>query len=153
MGGEDGVVRLDHSGGNLRSGVDGELQLGLLAVVDGETLHEQGGESGSGATAEGVEDQESLESSALVSQLPDAVEHEVDDLLANGVVTACVVVGGVLLASYQLFRVEQLAVGSGADLIDDGGLQIDEHGAGDVLAGAGLGEKGVEGIISTSDGL
>ena len=29
---------------NLGCGVDGELELGLLAVVDGEALHEEGGE-------------------------------------------------------------------------------------------------------------
>lgn len=44
----------------LRSWVDGELQLGLLAVVDGEPLHQQGGEAGPGAAAERVEHQESL---------------------------------------------------------------------------------------------
>ena len=34
VSGEDGVVRLDHSGGHLRGRVDGQLQLGLLSVVD-----------------------------------------------------------------------------------------------------------------------
>ena len=38
---EDRVVGLDHSGGHLGSGVDGELQFGLLAVVDAQPLHEQ----------------------------------------------------------------------------------------------------------------
>jgi len=41
MGGEDGVVGLDDGGGDLRSGIDGELKLGLLAVVDGESLHKE----------------------------------------------------------------------------------------------------------------
>ena len=40
------------------------------------------------------------------------------------------VVGGILLTGDQLLGVEQLTVGTGADLIDHGGLQIDEHGAG-----------------------
>ena len=38
-------------------------------------------------------------------------------------------------------------------LIDDGGFQIDEDGTGDVFTGAGLGEKGVERIITPSNGL
>ncbi len=32
--------------------VHSELQLGFLAVVDGEALHEEGGESGTGSAAE-----------------------------------------------------------------------------------------------------
>ena len=102
---------------HLGSGVDGELQLGLLAVVHGQTLHQQGGEAGAGAATEGVEDEEALQTGALVSQLADSVEDEVDDLLADGVVATGVVVGGVLLAGDQLLRVEQLTVGAGADLI------------------------------------
>merc|ERR1719203_338829 len=49
MGGQDGVVWLNNGGGDLGRWVDGELQLGLLAVVDGQTLHQQGGEAGSGS--------------------------------------------------------------------------------------------------------
>lgn len=40
VGGEDRVVGLDDGSGNLRRGVDGELQFRLLAVVNGETLHQ-----------------------------------------------------------------------------------------------------------------
>ncbi len=45
---------------NLWCRVDGELQLGLLAEVDGEPLHEERGEAGAGAATEGVEDEEAL---------------------------------------------------------------------------------------------
>ena len=102
---------------HLRGGVDGELQLGLLAVVHRQTLHQQGGEAGAGAAAEGVEDEEALQTSTLVSQLADPVQDEVDDLLADGVVATGIVVGGVLLAGHQLLGVEQLTVGAGADLV------------------------------------
>uniref|UniRef100_A0A1I8IN25 CTP_transf_like domain-containing protein n=1 Tax=Macrostomum lignano TaxID=282301 RepID=A0A1I8IN25_9PLAT len=54
VGGQDGVVGLHHGGGNLRGRIDGELQLGLLAIVNGQALHQQGGEAGAGAAAEGV---------------------------------------------------------------------------------------------------
>jgi len=153
VGRQDGVVWLNNSGGHLRGGVDGELQLGLLAVVDTESLHQQGGEPGPGAAAEGVEDEEALESSALVSQLPDAVKDQVNDLLADGVVTSGVVVGGIFLAGDELFWVEQLAVCAGPHLIDNRWLEVDKDGPGDVLACAGLAEEGVEGVVSTSDGL
>jgi hypothetical protein len=39
VSGEDGVVRLNNRGGGLGSRVDTELQLALLAVVHGQTLH------------------------------------------------------------------------------------------------------------------
>ena len=38
-------------------------------------------------------------------------------------------------------------------LTDDGGLQVDEDGPRDVLAGSRLGEEGVEAVVAPSDGL
>ena len=129
---------------HLRGGVDGELQLGFLSVVDGETLHEEGGESGAGATTEGVEDEESLETCALVGQFPDSVQDEVDDLLTNGVVTSGVVVGGIFFTSDQLFWVEKLTVGTSTDFINNSWFQINEDGTWDVFTSTSFGEKGVE---------
>jgi hypothetical protein len=40
--------------------VDGELQLGLLAVVHREPLHQQGGETRPSAAAKRVKDEEAL---------------------------------------------------------------------------------------------
>ena len=68
--------------------------------------------------------------------------------ITNGVVAASVVVGCILLSGDELFRVEELSVGSGPDLVDDGRFEVDEDGPGHVLAGAGLGEKGGERVIS-----
>ena len=110
VGGQDGVVGLNNSGGDLRSRIDGKLQLGLLPVVHGKSLHEKGRESRSSSTSKGVEEQKSLKTSTLVSKLPDPVQDEVNNLLADGVVAPGVVVGGVLLPIDQLLRVEQLAV-------------------------------------------
>ena len=67
-------------------------------------FHEKGGEARSGATAERVEDEETLESSALIGQFADAVQNQVNDLLANGVVTASVVVSSILLACGETRR-------------------------------------------------
>ena len=145
------VVRLDDGGRDLRRRVDGEPELGLLAVVDREALEEQGPQAGAGPTADGVEDEEALEPRAVVGELADAVEGQVDDLLADGVVPAGEVVGGVLLAGDELLRVEELAVGARADLVDDGRLEVEEDAARDVLARARLGEEGVEGVVSRAD--
>merc|ERR1711976_406661 len=153
MGGQDGVVGLNHSSGHLGCGVDRELQLGLLAIVNRQPLHEQGGETRAGATTKAVEDEEALQTSALISQLADPVQDKIHNLLANGVVTTGIVVGSILLASDQLLRVEQLAVGASADLINHSGLKIHKDCTGHMLAGTSLAEEGVEGIVSTSDGL
>ena len=53
-----------------------------------------------------MEDQESLETGALIGEFPDPVEDKVDNFLADGVVTSCVVVGSILLAGNQLLGVE-----------------------------------------------
>merc|ERR1719329_696032 len=150
---EDGVVRLDDSGGDLRRRVDGEAELGLLAVVDRQALEEQRGEARASATTRGVEAEEALEASAVVCELADAVEDQVNNLLTDGVVATREVVRGVLLAGDQLLWVEELAVGARADLVNDGRLEVHHDGAGHVLASAGLGEEGVEGVVAATDGL
>merc|ERR1719211_486493 len=143
VGGQNSIVRLNDSSGNLWGRVDGELKLALLAIVHRQPLHEQGSESGSSASSEGMEEKESLESSTSVRQLPDTVKNEVDNLLSDGVVSSGVVVGGVLLSVDQLLRVVQLTVCSASGLVDDGGLQIDEDCSWDVLASASLREEGL----------
>jgi hypothetical protein len=59
---------------------------------------------------------------AVVGKLADAVQAEVNNLLANGVVATREVVGGILLAADQLLGVEELAVGACPDLVDNSGL-------------------------------
>jgi hypothetical protein len=153
VGGQDRVVGLNDGGRHLGGGVDGESELGFLAVVNGESLEEERSETGSGTATNSVEDEEALESSALVGELADSVEAEIDDLTSNGVMSTGEVVSGIFLSGDELLGVEQLSVSSGADLIDDSGLEIEEDSAGDVLAGTGLGEEGVEGIVTTTDSL
>jgi hypothetical protein len=100
-----------------------------------------------------VEDKEALETSAVVGELADPVKDEVNNLLSDGVVTTGVVVGGILLSGDDLLRVVELTVGSGADLVTHGGLEVDVDGTGDVLSGTSLGEEGVEGVVAATDGL
>jgi hypothetical protein len=153
VGGQHVVVRLHDGGGDLGSGGHSEGQLRLSAVVDGQTLQQQGAEAGAGSSTSGVEDQETLKTSAVVGQLSQAVQHKVDDLLADSVVTTGVVVGSILLAGDDLLRVVQLTVGAGAHFVAHSGLQVNEDGTGHVLASTSLREEGVERVIATADGL
>ena len=153
VGGQDGVVWLNNSGGDLWGWVDGETELGLLTVIDGESLKEERTETGSGTTTDGVENEETLKTGTLVSKLSDSVETEIDDFFTNGVVTSGEVVGSILFTRDKLLWVEELSVGTSSDLIDDGWLEIEEDASWDVLSSTSLGEEGVEGIITTTDGL
>ena len=94
-----------------------------------------------------MEDEEALEAGAVVSQLPHPVQHQVDDLLADGVVTTGVVVGSVLLARHHLLGVEQLPIGPSPDLVDDGGLEVEEDRPWNMLARASFGEEGGERVV------
>lgn len=134
VGGEDRVVWLDDGGGGLWGWVDTELELGLLAVVDRETLHKEGSETRSGSTAEGVENEETLETRAVVGNVADLVENLINQLLSDGVVTTGVVVGSILTSSDHLLWVEKGAVGTGADLVDHVWLEIAVNGTWNVLA-------------------
>ena len=100
-----------------------------------------------------MENQEALETCALVSQLANPVQDKVNDLLANGVVATGIVIGSILLACDELLRVEELAVGASANFIDDCGFQVYEHCPGHMLASSCLTEEGVEGVISSPNGL
>jgi len=150
VGGQDGVVRFNHSSGDLGSRVDGELKLGFLSVVNRKTLHQKCRESRSSSSTEGVEEKESLKSGTLISQLTDTVQDKVDNLLSDGVVTSGVVVGGVLLAVDQLLGVIKLTVGSNSGLVNDSWLEIDKDSSWNVLSTASLREESLEGVISKS---
>jgi hypothetical protein len=83
VGGQDGVVGLNDSSGDLGGGVDGEAELGLLAVVHRQALQQQRAQARAGTTTHSVEDQEALEAGTVVCQLSDAVQCQVNNLLAN----------------------------------------------------------------------
>ena len=153
VGGEHGVVRLDDGGGDLGRGVHGETELGLLTVINGESLEEEGTKTGSGTTTNGVEDEETLKTSALISKLSNSIEAKIDDLLTDSVVTSGEVVGSIFFTGDKLLGVEELSVGTSSNFIDNGRLEIEEDSAGNVLASTSLGEEGVEGIVTTTDGL
>ena len=62
------------------------------------------------------------------------VQNLIDQLLSNSVMATGVVVRGILLASDHLLRVEQAAVCTGTDLIDDIGFEIAVDGSWDIFA-------------------
>jgi hypothetical protein len=150
---QHGVVRFDDGGSDLRARPHSEGDLRLLTVIDGQSFHHQATQTGSSSSSDSVVDHESLKTGTVIGQFTDTIQAQIDDLLTDGVVTTSKVVCGIFLTGDQLFRMEQLTVSSGTNLIDHCGLQIDEDGTRNVLSGTGLGEKRVEGIITTSDRL
>lgn len=80
----------------------------------------------------------------LTGDATNAVNDIVDHLLANGVVTTGVVVGGILLTTDQQLGVEEVAVFTSSDLVNGRGVEIDEQRSRNMLAAAGLGEEGLE---------
>jgi len=153
VSGEDGVVWFNNSGRDLWGWVDGETKFGFLTVIDRESLEEEGTETGSSTTTDGVENEETLETSTLISKFSDSVKTEIDDFFTNGVMSSGEVVGSIFFSGDQLFWMEELSVGTSSDLIDDGWFEIEEDTSWDVLSGTGFTEEGVEGIITTTDGL
>jgi hypothetical protein len=140
------VVGLHDGSGDLRRWVDTEIELGFLSVIDGKSLQEQRTEARSSASSNGVEDEESLESSATISNFSDSLKGNINELLSNGVVTTSVVVGSIFLSRKELVGIEKLSISSASHFVDDGGLQIDKDGSRNVLSSRGLGEESIEGI-------
>jgi len=153
VSGEDGVVWLNNGGGDLWGWIDGESELGFFTVIDGKSLEEKGSESGTGSSTDGVEDEETLETSALIGKLSDSVEAEINDFLTNGVMSSGEVVGSIFFTGDELLWVEQLSVGSGSNLIDNSWFEIEEDSSWDVFTSTSLGEEGVESIVTTTDGF
>lgn len=151
VGGKDGIVWLDNGGGNLWCGVHGEFQLGFLAIVNAQTLQQKSTKSRTGTTTERVENQKSLQTRAVIGQLADSVKNQVHNFLSNGVVTTGIVVSGIFFSSDQLLRVEKLTVGSSADLIHNGWLQIHKDGTGNMFSSTSLQSTFTLQISSTSE--
>ena len=81
-----------------------------------------------------MEDQESLQTGAIVGDTADLVEDLVNELFSDGVMTTSIVVRRILLACNHVLGVEKVAVGAGADLIDNVGLEIAVDSAGDIFS-------------------
>jgi len=97
-----------------------------------------------------MEEKESLKAGTLVSQLPDSVKDQVNNLLSNGVVTPGVVVGGVLLSIDELLRMVKLTVSSNSSLVNDSWLQVYKDSSWNMIAASSLREESLEGVVSES---
>jgi hypothetical protein len=150
VGGENGVVWLNDGGCGLGSWVNTELELNFLSEIDRQTLHEESTETRASSTSERVEDQETLETRAVIGDLANLIQDLINQFLANSVMSTGIVVGSVLLSSNHLLGMEQAAVGTSADLIDDIGLEIAVDGSGNIFALTSLGEEGAETLIRVS---
>ena len=114
--------------------------------------------------------EKALQATAHVGQTADPVQNLIHILLANGIVSTCVVVGGILLPSDHLLRMEELPVGSCTDLIcnqwpfiigklwpakqdssciltHNSGLKVDKDSSWHMLASASLTKEGVERVV------
>jgi len=74
----------------------------------------------------------------------DLVQSTLQNLLSHRVMTTSIIVGRVLLAADQQFRVEELTVFTSADLVDWGRVEIDEDGSRNIFAVASLCEDGIK---------
>ena len=87
---QDGVVRLNNGVSHRRRRVNAELQLRLLAIVGRKAFENEGTKTGTSSTTERVEDEEALETIAVVGQPANLVHYGIDLLFSNSVVTASV---------------------------------------------------------------
>jgi hypothetical protein len=65
--------------------------------------------------------------------------------------TTGVVIGSIFFTGDDLFGVEQLTVRTRADFVCNSWFQINKDATWDVLAGTSFGEKGVKGVVATTN--
>ena len=90
MGGKNRVVRLDNRVGHRWCRIHRELQLRLLSIVGRQTLQDESTKTGTSSTTERMEDEEALQTVAIVGQPANLVHNDINLLLANGVVATSV---------------------------------------------------------------
>jgi hypothetical protein len=138
------VIGLHDCCGNLRTRPDREGDLGFLSVVNRQSLEEQTTQTRASPTSARVEYQETLKTCAIVGQLSNSIQTDIDDLLPHRVVASSKVVGGVLLSRDQLLWMEQLSICSRPHLIDNGRFKINKHRARNMLPRPRLREECTE---------
>ena len=73
VGGEDSVVWLNNSCGDLWGWINCESKLRFLSIVNRESFKEKRSESGTSSSSDCVEYKEALQTCALIRQLSDSV--------------------------------------------------------------------------------
>ena len=87
VGGQNRVVWLNDGVSHGGSRVHAELELRLLAIVSRKPLKDESTETRTSSTTEGVENEEALETTAVICEAANPIHHIVDLLLANGIVS------------------------------------------------------------------
>ena len=81
-----------------------------------------------------MEDQEALQTRAVVGHASHHVQNLVDELLPNRVVATGIVVRSIFLSGDHVLWVEESSVGAGSDFVDNVRLEIAVNGTRDILA-------------------
>ncbi len=89
---------------------------------------------------------EALKAVAALSLLAHNIENRVNELSAFGVVSLGPVVTSSGLAKHEVVGAEDLTVGAGADGVHGAGLEIHQHGAGNIASTGGLIEVNVDAL-------
>ena len=90
MSRQDSVVRFNDRTRQTRGRIHAKLQFRLLAKVGGEAFLQESTEPGAGSASERVEDEETLESGAVIGQTTDLLHDGVDELLPYSVMTTSI---------------------------------------------------------------
>jgi hypothetical protein len=73
VSGQDRIVRLNNSSRDLRGWIDSESQFGFLSIINRKSFQKKGTKTRSSTTSDGIENQESLESSTVISEFSNSV--------------------------------------------------------------------------------
>ena len=87
---QDRVVRFYHGVRHCWGWINTELQLGLLSIIGGETLLNKSTETRTSATPERVENEEALETRAVIGEPSKLVHDDINLLLANGIMASSI---------------------------------------------------------------
>ena len=120
--------------------------MGNTGVLLADLGDEERAHTRAGTTTQGVGDLEALEAVAGLGLLAHNVEDGVDELGTLGVVALSPVVTGTRLAEDEVVRAEHLAEGAGAHGVHRAGLEVHQHGAGNVAAAGGFVEVHVDAL-------
>ena len=94
-----------------------------------------------------------MQRGAVVSQFPDPVESEVDDVLPDRVPAPCEVVGCVFFARNELAGMVEMPIFTSPNLIHHSWLQVHHNRPGHILPSPCFRKEGVEGVVCRLCGL
>ena len=147
--GESRIVRLNDGIRHLWRWDDGEGGHHAVGELLADLADEKRSHTGTSAPAERVGDLKALEAVAALGLAADDIEDLVDELGTFGVVALGPVVAGTGLTEDEVVRAEELTEWAGTDSVHGAWLQVDEHGAWDILVAGSL-QHGSVGLVLAS---